>query len=75
MGMGFRPFGGVNGITLEINLYTAAFSCMTARDSYKKAFIEQEAFLEIERNQGAQFDSSMVQVFLSLFNPKFALEM
>ncbi|MFH0838664.1 MAG: HD domain-containing phosphohydrolase [Candidatus Omnitrophota bacterium] len=41
-----------------------AFTCMTAKDSYKKPLTEKEALQEIEKNSGMQFDPHIVKVFL-----------
>ena len=37
--------------------------CMTARNSYRKPVSKQEAFAEIEKNSGTQFDPDVVKAF------------
>ncbi len=44
-----------------------AFSCMTARDSYRRPLPEKEAIAEIERNAAGQFDPQMVETFLKIY--------
>jgi putative nucleotidyltransferase with HDIG domain/excisionase family DNA binding protein len=43
-----------------------AFACMTAKDSYKQTLTRREAFEEISKNSGTQFDSKIAETFFNL---------
>lgn len=55
-------------IALESRIIAVAdaFACMTAPDSYKQTLTRREAFEEIRKNSGAQFDPKIVEIFFNL---------
>lgn len=44
-----------------------AFDAMTSDRPYRKALTRKEAFAELQRNKGRQFDPEIVDVFLSVY--------
>lgn len=47
-----------------------SFDAMTSDRPYRKAMSAQEAFMELERNQGKQFDPDFVKIFMQEYQKR-----
>jgi len=56
-------------IALEARIIAiaGAFVCMTAKDSYKQQLSRREAFEEIRKNSGTQFDPEITEAFFNVY--------